>query len=119
MPMKTGLFPALPTLTLSVLCLASACATPAQPSRAEQQGDLYFKRGAFHLALPHYEQAASGEPENERVHARLEETREALFKQRLQLFNLVQWLISVGYLLFGLSLKYPEWFDEKMCCCEH
>ena len=82
--MKTGLFPALPTLTLSVLCLASACATPAQPSRAEQQGDLYFKRGAFHLALPHYEQAASGEPENERVHARLEETREALFKQRLQ-----------------------------------
>jgi hypothetical protein len=82
--MNTG-FSASPVILASgLLLVASACATTQQqPSEAERQGDLYYKRGAFHLALPHYERAASQEPENERVSTRLEEARQALFTQRL------------------------------------
>lgn len=82
--MNTGFSAASILFASGLLLVASACATTQPPSEAERQGDLYYKRGAFHLALPHYERAASGEPENERVHSRLAETREALFKQRLQ-----------------------------------
>ena len=68
---------------LAALTFTCACSTGAhQPTQAERQGDTYFKKDRFHLALPYYEEALAEAPDNSALQERLDETKRGLFEYR-------------------------------------